>query len=104
MRREEGARGQQRHQQGQKNRRAKRNAECDNSLVGGLQSLVDRMAKPTFSGDPLVRLKQFIEAAEKDTKSPERTRANNVRMFEMRAPVVAVDSVVRTLWRGLLLV
>ena len=40
-RREEGARDQQtqlqRHQQGKKNRRAKRKAERDNSLVGGLQ-------------------------------------------------------------------
>ena len=72
-RREEGARDQeaqaQRHQQGKKNRRAKRKAERDNSLVGGLQRLVDRVSKPTFSGDPLVRLKQFIEAAEKDSKS-----------------------------------
>ena len=71
-RREEGVRDQQaqsqRHQQGKKNRRAKRKAERDNSLVGGLQRLVDRMSKPTFSGDPLVRLKQFIEAAEKESK------------------------------------
>ena len=55
-RREEGARGQQtqpqRHQQGQTNRRAKRKAERDNSLVCGLQRLVDRVAKPTFSGEP----------------------------------------------------
>ena len=43
--------------------------ECDTSLVGGLQRLVDRVARPTFGGDPLVRLKKFIEAAEKDTKS-----------------------------------
>ena len=50
-------------------------AERDNSLVGGLQRLVDRMSKPTFSGDPLVRLKQFIEAAEKDTKSSEKDRS-----------------------------
>ena len=41
----------------------------DNSLVGGLQRRVDRMSKPTFSVDPLVRLKQFVEAAEKDSKS-----------------------------------
>ena len=72
-RREEGVRDQQaqsqRHQQGKENRRAKRKAERDNSLVGGLQILVDRMSKPTFSGDPLVRLKQFIEAAENDSKS-----------------------------------
>ena len=72
-RREEGVRDKQaqsqRHQQGKKNPRAKRKAERDNSLVGGLQRLVDRMAKPTFSGDPLVRIKQFIEAAETDTKS-----------------------------------
>ena len=70
--REEGARDQQtqsqRLQQGKKNRRAKRKAERDNSLVGGLQRLVDRVSKPTSSGDPLVRLKQFIEAAEKDSK------------------------------------
>ena len=69
----EGARDQQTHsqrlQRGKKNRRAKRKAEPDNSLVGGLQRLVDRMSKPTFSGDLLVRLKQFIEAAEKDSKS-----------------------------------
>ena len=73
-RREEGARDQQaqpqRHQQGKKYRRAKRKAERDNSLVGGLQRLVDRTSKPTFSGDPLVRLKQFVQAAEKDTESP----------------------------------
>ena len=47
-RREEGARDQQtqsqRLQQGKKNRRAKRKAERDNSLVGGLQRLVDRMS------------------------------------------------------------
>ena len=46
-RRDEGARGQQtqlqRHQQGKKNRRAKRKAARDDSLVGGLQRLVDRM-------------------------------------------------------------
>ena len=51
------------------NRRATRKAERDNCLVGGLQRLVDRVSKPTFSGDPLVRLKQSIEAAEKDSKS-----------------------------------
>ena len=72
-RREDGARDKQeqpqRHQQGKKNRRAKRKAERDNSLVGGLQRLVDRMSKPTFNGGPLVRLKQFIEYAERDTKS-----------------------------------
>ena len=27
------------------------------------------MAKPTFGGDPLVRIKQFIEAAQRDTKT-----------------------------------
>ena len=73
-RREEGVRDQQaqpqRHQQGKKNRRAKRKAERDNSLVGGLQRLVDRTSKPTFSGDPLVRIQQFVEAAEGDSKSP----------------------------------
>ena len=37
--------------------------------MGGLQRLVDRMSKPTFSSDPLVRLNLFIEAAEKDSKS-----------------------------------
>ena len=37
--------------------------------MGGLQRVVDRMSKTTFSGDPLVRLKQFVEAAEKDAKS-----------------------------------
>ena len=62
-RRKEGARDQQtqsqRLQQGKRNRRAKRKAERDNSLVGGLQRLVDRMSKSTHSGDPLVRLKQF---------------------------------------------
>ena len=46
-RREDGARCQQtqlqRHQEGQKNRRGKRKSERDNSLVGGLQRLVDRM-------------------------------------------------------------
>ena len=54
-----------RHQQGMQNRRAKRDAERDNSVVGGLQRLVDRMSKSTFSGDPMVRVKQFIEAAER---------------------------------------
>ena len=49
----------------EQNRRAKRKAERDNSLVGGLQRLVDRMQKLTFSGYPLVRIKQFIEAAER---------------------------------------
>ena len=73
-RREEGVWDQQtqsqRHQQGKKNRRAKRKAERDNSLVGGLQRLVDRMSKPTFSGDPLVRVKQFIaKRTGKDKKS-----------------------------------
>ena len=47
-RREEGARDQQtqsqRHQQGKKNRRARRKAERDTSLVGGLQRLVDRVS------------------------------------------------------------
>ena len=41
-----------------------------NSLVDGLQRLVDRASKSTLSGDSLVRIKQFIEAAEKDSKSP----------------------------------
>ena len=100
-RREDGVRDQQtqpqRHQQRKKNRRAKRKTERDNSLVGGLQRLVDRMSKPTFSGDPLVRIKQFIEAAEKDTKSPGKNKSK-------RALVVAVvDPVVRTLWGRLLL-
>ena len=71
---EDGARDQQtqlqRHQQEKKNRRAKRKAERDNSLVGGLQRLVHRTAKRTFSGDPLLRITQFIESAEKDVKSP----------------------------------
>ena len=49
--------------------KSKRKAEPDNSLKGGLQRLVNRMSKPTFSGDLLVRLEQFIEAAEKDFKS-----------------------------------
>ena len=78
-RREDGARGQQaqsqRHQQGKKNRRAKREAERDNSL-GGPQRLVDRMSKSSFSGDPLVCLKQFIGAAEKDSKSTGKDRKN----------------------------
>ena len=56
-----------RDQRAQSHRRAKRKAERDNSLLGGLQRLLDRMSKPTFSGDPLVRLKQFIGAAEKDS-------------------------------------
>ena len=84
-RREEGARGQQaqsqRHQQGKKNRRARRKAERDNSWVGGLQRLVDRMAMPTIRGDPLVRLKQFIEAAERDSKSTGKDK-NNKRSNE----------------------
>ena len=72
-RREGAARDQQaqsqRPQQGKTNRRGKRKAERDNSLVGVLQRLVDRMSKSTFSGDPLVRIKQFIEAAERNFKS-----------------------------------
>ena len=50
------ARGQQtqsqRHPHGQKNRRAKSKDEHDNSLVGGLQRLVERMSKSTVGGEP----------------------------------------------------
>ena len=52
---------------------------------------MDRMSKPTFSGDPLVRLKQFIEAAE-TPRAQARTRRVNVRMKRVTAPVVAVGS------------
>ena len=73
-RREEGARGQQtksqRHQRVHKIDvpRAKLSVTTFWWLV--CRDLVDSMAKLTFSGDPSVRIKQFIESAAKDTKSP----------------------------------
>ena len=53
-------------------------------LWGGGQSeadlnkrlMVDRMAKPTFSGDHLTWIKEFIEAAERDSKSTGKDKKN----------------------------
>ena len=48
-----------------KNRRGKRKSQRDDSLLGSLQRLVERMTKPEFNGDPLQRLQSFVSAAVK---------------------------------------
>lgn len=41
------------------NRRKRRKANKDNTLIGNLKRLVERMSKPGFDGDPIKRLSTF---------------------------------------------
>ena len=46
------------------NRTKRKNVQRDNSLLGGLRRLTERMSKPDFKGDPIARLRDFVAAAE----------------------------------------